>query len=214
MDLLRKRFLLYPSMIIALLVVAASASVLIGRTQPVPEEVMFLHLGDMCQLPCWIGITPGKTLIADAQTIVEKVYNHGNPLVFDSLHGATNITISDQSFLWIALNDGYSADTSRVVNNIELDVYPHRIPLGYVIEAFGLPDGVDLGYACCAGLELVKPWGRIKLSGAALGDYSPRNIYPSQPVNLIVLTPNTNRRIDLPWRGYGTYHKEFAPQSP
>src|SRR5262245_2523582 len=78
-----KRLLLQTFTLTVLFFLVTSAAMLIGHEQPVPEQVSMLHLGEMCQLPCWIGITPGKTRVSEARLIIAQIYNHGNPLTFD-----------------------------------------------------------------------------------------------------------------------------------
>jgi hypothetical protein len=48
-------------------------AVLFGRQQPLPESVAMLRLTD-CELPCWIGIVPGKTTIGEARDRVLRTY--------------------------------------------------------------------------------------------------------------------------------------------
>src|SRR5262249_49025344 len=52
---------------------ASGAARLIGNRQPLPERVAILHLTD-CELPCWIGIVPGKTTIGAAKERIRQVY--------------------------------------------------------------------------------------------------------------------------------------------
>ncbi len=59
--------------LIVLLTIAVSVGVLIGRAQPPPPNVAFLHL-DECQLPCWIGIVPGKTTLTEAKKLISVAF--------------------------------------------------------------------------------------------------------------------------------------------
>jgi hypothetical protein len=56
-----------------MLILCASASLFIGRQQPPPLYLALLHLTD-CELPCWIGIVPGKTTVEEAQKRIIAVY--------------------------------------------------------------------------------------------------------------------------------------------
>lgn len=44
-----------------------------GGQQPVSETIGILRL-DVCALPCWIGIVPGKTTRSEAKELVENIY--------------------------------------------------------------------------------------------------------------------------------------------
>jgi hypothetical protein len=55
------------------IVVIVVATITIGQQQPSPEQFTMLHLSD-CQPPCWIGIVPGKSTIAEAKDRLMTVY--------------------------------------------------------------------------------------------------------------------------------------------
>lgn len=68
------RWLITRSLLVLLTVtLVTGAAMLLGRALPIPDRVALLHLGD-CQLPCWIGITPGKTSIGEARQRIKDVY--------------------------------------------------------------------------------------------------------------------------------------------
>jgi len=54
-------------------VLAIVAAVLVGRSQPTPAILAALKL-DKCELPCWIGITPGLTTGGEAWRFVRETY--------------------------------------------------------------------------------------------------------------------------------------------
>src|SRR5688572_24925895 len=64
-----RRLIFSTTALIVVFSLTAPISILIGRHQPLPERVAMLHLTD-CELPCWIGIVPGKTTVGEA---VERV---------------------------------------------------------------------------------------------------------------------------------------------
>jgi hypothetical protein len=53
--------------------VLALIAVLAGRGLPLPENVALLRLTD-CELPCWIGIVPGKTTFWEAKERIGQLY--------------------------------------------------------------------------------------------------------------------------------------------
>jgi hypothetical protein len=82
-----------------LAIVAISFALLIGRSQPLPESIRRLHLTD-CELPCWIGIVPGQTTIAEAKERIVTVF--GNNVEYD-----------------LVLEEGSYADQSMVTFHIK-----------------------------------------------------------------------------------------------
>ena len=55
------------------LMLVIGASVIIGHQQPDISSV--LQLGN-CDLPCWIGIVPGRTTLQEARMRVEQTFGH------------------------------------------------------------------------------------------------------------------------------------------
>src|SRR5260221_1661234 len=54
------------ALILSIFIVAISVSVLIGRQQAPSQNLSRLYLNTVCQLPCWLGITPGETSTKEA----------------------------------------------------------------------------------------------------------------------------------------------------
>src|SRR5260370_38374078 len=79
-------------------------AILIGRQQPLPERLAMLHLTD-CAPPCWIGIMPGVTTLADAAIRAETTYGN-SPKYAMKLNAET-------SSLTVEINN--RTDFSRVV---------------------------------------------------------------------------------------------------
>jgi hypothetical protein len=65
------------ALVVCLLLLPVSASVLIGRQQPVPPVLTLLRLTD-CAPPCWIGIMPGKATLDETRDRIHAVYD-GRP---------------------------------------------------------------------------------------------------------------------------------------
>lgn len=68
-----RRLLAQLSTITLIFTLTTLAALLIGRAQPTPPRVAMLHLTD-CELPCWIGIVPGKTTLFEAWSRLNQVY--------------------------------------------------------------------------------------------------------------------------------------------
>jgi hypothetical protein len=77
---------------LVLLITGARA---LGNLQPLPEALAQLHLTD-CALPCWLGITPGKTTFEEAVGQVSAVYPHTN-LYGGSLYAVVQIGSAEGS---------------------------------------------------------------------------------------------------------------------
>jgi hypothetical protein len=63
-----------------LLALFSMASVAIGAQQPPSDWADVIRLDD-CELPCWIGITPGETLLRDAEARLESAF--GDSALYD-----------------------------------------------------------------------------------------------------------------------------------
>jgi hypothetical protein len=59
------------------LVLAAivGTALIVGRRQSLPSRLEMLHLTE-CVPPCWIGIVPGQTTIAEARQRIEQVFSY------------------------------------------------------------------------------------------------------------------------------------------
>ncbi len=97
---------LFTLILILCLIVSAftGAAILIGQRQPLPEHLAMLHLTD-CAPPCWIGIMPGVTTLADAAIRAKTTYGN-SPKYAMKLNAET-------SSLTVEINN--RTDFSRVV---------------------------------------------------------------------------------------------------
>jgi hypothetical protein len=104
---------------------------LVGSLQPLPQAMTELHL-DECALPCWIGITPGKTTFDDALDRLSEshpmnVFVRGSLIYADYQANAPIGQISLQAW-------------NGVINLIHLT--PGRdanLALGDIVQRFGTP---------------------------------------------------------------------------
>lgn len=114
---------------------------LVARAQAPSDRVAMLHLEE-CQLPCWIGITPGKTTVGEAKQRLQAVF--GNSLVFtldDARQHWTDVLItlpdSDRHFN-VSVGDGQPRNNimeSAVVTAIA--IYPNGTMPGSERTSFG-----------------------------------------------------------------------------
>ena len=75
--------------------VLSLAAISIGHQQPSSTWTKILHL-DECELPCWIGIIPGQTTLAEAQKQIEQAY--GDKVILQHIeagYSAINVSYKD-----------------------------------------------------------------------------------------------------------------------
>lgn len=139
------RHLKYPAALIALFALAISIASAIGRTQAIPERIALLHLGDMCELPCWIGITPGKTMIGEAQQIMEKVYSIEKGYQIE--YNLDYIRIKKANVSWRLHYAVVTASTNDTGTIRSISLYPpNGVQMADVISVLGNPDKINLNY--------------------------------------------------------------------
>jgi hypothetical protein len=112
------------------LTLTVSSVILIGRAQPIPERVAALHLGDMCALPCWIGITPGKTTVEQAKQIIAQVYSQAQ--IMAAAPNLQVVTLPGGEFFAIEFN--IITPDDPVVQHIAIVLPPRSIRVGDVIN--------------------------------------------------------------------------------
>lgn len=83
------------------LTLAVATALTLGRLQAAPLSITRLHLNE-CQPPCWLGIVPGTTSVADAKAKLLDVY-----------FGNEHFTFKDSGF------DSGPMDRTAVENMIE-----------------------------------------------------------------------------------------------
>jgi len=122
-------------------VLMTGATLLVARAQPPTDRVAMLHL-DECHLPCWIGITPGKTTVAEAKQRLQEVF--GTSLVFtldDARQHWTDVLITfpnNNQHFNVSVGDGQPRNNileSAVVTAIA--IYPNGTMPGKERTSFG-----------------------------------------------------------------------------
>ncbi len=193
----------------------------LGRATPLPEEVAFLHLGDMCKLPCWIGITPGKTTIEEARVIVTSVY--GKSVNFDKTNALMMATAANGTQLTIGFNKyfyDYPApyDSNWIIKVIFFSISPpSKIPFGYVAGVLGEPAYIYPIYGSDK-LIIGKEW--FQFESPALLSMNQINIINMSNFRPIYSFSFSEKALDYAsinakyrWNGAGTYqfvyHESF-----
>ena len=144
-----------------------------------------LHLTD-CELPCWIGIVPGKTTVREARTLVEKTYS--GFIVREENGDVSQLTITDttNSFrIGIKFNSWTEIQESNTnIQVIELwtdNSLAGGINYGYFHSLYGQPEYVVL------------PAQRNNaIPGMIYGNYRVRVGYPEYSLDLVSKCPSIN----------------------
>lgn len=131
-----RRLLLYSVGLCLLMIAPIAGIVLIGRASPIPDRLTMLHLTD-CQIPCWIGIVPGKTTIAQARAYIDAVYGASPKYRVEFYAKDPSVVVPDFSIYTKSGPDGVasiriSADSSGVIAWIDINFF----------DASGKPLGV------------------------------------------------------------------------
>ena len=114
----------------ALLILAARA---VRIAQPLPEALAQLHLTD-CALPCWLGITPGKTHIEEAVQRVNVAYPLAAPTITNG-----RVVNADTPFGQVIM----IADSTGIVHRISLPAFKLKgVTLADAVSLLGTPTGV------------------------------------------------------------------------
>src|SRR5260221_313535 len=124
--------------VILILTTSIAAIEIVGHRQSISPRMAMLHLRD-CQLPCWIGIVPGKTTIGEALKLVKQVYSD-LPIEDESSY----LLIGDTGLqLRVAFNENtYIYDQNALVEYISLGEYEDQssitdFPMGQVYILLG-----------------------------------------------------------------------------
>jgi hypothetical protein len=126
---------------------------LIGRAQPIAQRVALMHLGD-CALPCWIGIEPGQSTLAQARDQITKIFGNSPNYEIKESAGHGQFTIWDKADnlrLGVQVNAQTNEHTDQsVVTTLSLWEYDEfDTPAGKPIlvelySALGDPDNIGL----------------------------------------------------------------------
>ncbi len=207
------RIIVGVSILLIVCVLTVSAAILIGYQQPAPEQVAVLHLTD-CELPCWIGIVPGKTTIVEARRRIKEVYGNLPGYTLSetdtgfSISGMTGVDGGEYRGLSdISLNSSASSE-DLIVKNITLEesiISTNNPSIGEIYARLGPPTYSVIPYS---GTEieaaLLFPNRRVELllSMSKCGDVSMRLIVGE--VIIYAQMPETNQWRMQPqtWRGF------------
>jgi hypothetical protein len=142
--------------------------VMLARAQSAPVGIARLHL-DECAPPCWIGIIPGVTSVADAKAMLLDVYFGREHLTFKDSGfdsgpmdrtAVENMIEGTDFYLFVRMNISALVDgRSETVQSIALLTSPERQPqhtptVEDIFSTFGAPQGVVVEALLTRGSEI------------------------------------------------------------
>jgi hypothetical protein len=145
-----------------------SAALALGRSQAVPISITRLHLND-CLPPCWIGIIPGTTTVADAKAKLLEVYFGKEHLTFKDSGfdsgpidrtAVENMIEGEDFYLFVRMNiselvDGNSETVQSIALLTSAENHGEHVPtVADILSTFGAPQGVMVEDLLTRGSEV------------------------------------------------------------
>lgn len=185
-------------------VALVSAALVIGWTQPPTAWSKLLRL-DVCELPCWVGIEPGKTTLDEARRYVEAAYQDRTLYQLEAQNYRT--------YAFTYLPTGYRFGISLETGNFEEapDAIVQRLylqPLVTGAYSFERPRIAEL-YSGLGDAEGIQRLSGINITSLAVLFRNRRvEIYfdepecdwvdPAQPIRSILISHQSNE-INVAW---------------
>lgn len=173
----------------------------VGYQQPPSEWMSFLHLND-CELPCWIGITPGKTTLAEAQQQLTNVYGDTSLYQLTGSDGHNYKLISTVQRLELVVGIQSGIESQPIIQYITLDPQKNSTDgqptLADLYNFWGTPDSIPLS----AG----KPTPNLYFKHQSIMVVTERltcdKFIPTQPIQEIVLIFPYRELASEAWHGF------------
>ncbi len=216
-----RRLLMGTFVLISVLTLTIGVSRAIGHAQPTRPEIALLHLGDSCALPCWIGITPGKTTFEEAIQRIKGVWGSLPDFVLEcGIGGCEFGSKSGDLCIRIQLtgNSG-TIEVGMAVTWVEFSQCSEysvtwSINLGQLFDVIGTPQHLMIAPSDTSSDKF---FGRLLYDKYATYTYTNDSyqltIDIGQLVNTIQLSDQM--RIDPDWyhtwRGFGRAYTEIRP---
>ncbi len=106
-----KRLVLWSLLLTVTISLVITAIILLGEQQPLPNNVALMRF-TACELPCWIGIVPGKTPINQAQSILHTVFEPSANFQIDSIGNSPLSFVVSNRMNGFAFGVAFQADPS------------------------------------------------------------------------------------------------------
>lgn len=197
------------------LLVLVWAARALGQSQPEPQSMVQMHLLD-CAAPCWMGITPNVTTIAEAKAkLIDIFTDHRGLQIKDvgfadgpvSETAVENMIEGDTFYLFIRFNISELVDgKSETVNSIDLfaprdDREQYAPTVADVLGTLGAPQWVLVDDLMSVGDEIT-----LKYEGLDVV-FNVRNssIFEEIPHFHLGRASNLPNSVEVrPWKGFGT----------
>jgi hypothetical protein len=179
---------------------------------PLPESINALRL-DKCQLPCWLGIIPGRTTFEDAKRILIEAFPPtetqnaaiGGGLIIGTIISA-NMVISDPELIdWDYLENPNTVRTVYIAPTVK----------SYIVVQLYLQSGLVQGVS----IKIAKQGNHLPTMptlSAIINTFGPPDCtYGTgyEPLGLGYLTEEPNRRVLQWWFARNTKYRLDTPAS-
>jgi hypothetical protein len=210
--------LLIPFLLLTTLFFGLSLTmILIGHQQPPSAWAQILHLNE-CELPCWIGIVPGQTTLAEARQELERVY--GDTTEYElKIHSSFIVRrrFTGESFRIAFSSQGIVLSENSVITEISLLPYDDLDSVENLPKISDLHDVVgdvervrQLEEAYEVGIAILQKDSRFLI---VVGDTECNKLFVDQIIWRIDLRENIYNDFRnwisryKPWHGFGRcYH--------
>ncbi len=177
------------------LVVLATTTLGARRADPIQWQSGF----EVCDLPCWSGITPGQTRFADVAPLLQRTLSPDSRLLVSG----------SQVDFWTEANGapfyGYLYYAKGSVDNVQMHV---EFPVGQIIRRLGAPDCVYLE-TLVTGEHLLAIYWEMKIGMVgALVRLDHERWGPNSAIGTLFLnSPQAacNRDDAVRWRGFAPF---------
>jgi hypothetical protein len=174
----------------------------VGRQQQLPSSVAALHLTN-CELPCWIGIIPTKTTMAEAEERIKQIFSA--EFTSNKTHLFAEIKKYNFSIIVRPLRGMYGDDAK--VGSISLGIPdPDQYQtVGTILSLWGPPDRILVRtvYSVTDTVLFFDKTGfyAVTESIAAPDCYAQ---YPQLHLNTLYISPIRDKTQYDVWRGFRT----------
>jgi hypothetical protein len=198
------------------LTLAVAAALTLGRLQAAPMSITRLHLNE-CLPPCWLGIIPGTTSVAEAKAKLLEVYFGKEHFTFKDSGfdsgpvdrtAVENMIEGADFYLFVRFNISELVDgRNEVVQSIALMSSPdiqalHAPTVADILSAFGAPQAVLVEDLLTRGSEVTLKYAGMDV---VFRTASSRVEFSETPHLLLGggTAPDSSREYRT-WRGLGT----------
>jgi hypothetical protein len=129
------------TLFVSLIIIARS----VGFNQPEPIKITALHL-DECSSPCWVGILPSKTSLAEAYNYVNRSYRDGDIYQLTQTYSGVHIVDKTNGQEFDVVFDYWKGEKpeDRRFHEIKFTAFKNPISLAELNPILGSPEKIRL----------------------------------------------------------------------